>query len=248
MLSAQDLLLMKSRGEKIAIATAYDAAFAAMAEAAGIDQILVGDSLANTMLGLKHTSEIGMKEMEIFTAAVCRGAPNTHVIADMPYQSDEIPELALENAKKLLDCGASSVKIEGAKVDTIRFLRENGVEVMGHLGLLPQTAQNFKQCGKTDEEANRICQDAKILESLGVYAFVLEHIPSELGKKITDAATPVTIGIGAGQATDGQVLVMHDFLGMHQRKLPPFAHKFANLFEAGIEGFERYIDSVKNCV
>lgn len=248
MLSTKEILLMKKNGEKIAVTTAYDVAFAAMAEKAGIDMILVGDSLANTMLGYKSTNEIGMKEMEIFTAAVCRGAPNTHVIADMPFQSDSTPELALENAQKLINCGASSVKLEGAKIEIIQHLRENNIEVMGHLGLLPQTAKNFKQYGNSEEEAEKLIQEAKILESLGVYAFVLEHIPSELGKQITKAATPVTIGIGAGQDTDGQVLVMHDLLGMHTKKIPPFAQKFANLFDAGVEGFEQYIASVKNCL
>lgn len=248
MLSTKEILLMKKNGEKIAVTTAYDVAFAAMAEKARIDMILVGDSLANTMLGYKSTNEIGMKEMEIFTAAVCRGAPNTHVIADMPFQSDSTPELALENAQKLINCGASSVKLEGAKIEIIQHLRENNIEVMGHLGLLPQTAKNFKQYGNSEEEAEKLIQEAKILESLGVYAFVLEHIPSELGKQITKAATPVTIGIGAGQDTDGQVLVMHDLLGMHTKKIPPFAQKFANLFDAGVEGFEQYIASVKNCL
>ena len=246
MLTAQEIRLMKSTGQKIAVTTAYDVAFASMAEIAGIDQILVGDSLANTMLGYKCTSEIGMNEMEIFTAAVCRGAPNTHVIADMPYKSDETPELALENARRLLRCGAQSVKLEGAKVEVIRTLRENGIEVMGHLGLLPQTAKNFKQRGTTEKEAEQIFQEAKILEALGVYAFVLEHIPEELGKKITNAVSPVTIGIGAGSGTDGQVLVMHDLLGLHNKKIPPFAKKFANLFEEGVAGFRSYLKMVKD--
>ena len=117
---------------------------------------------------------------------------------------------------------------------------------MGHFGLLPQTAKNFKQRGTTEKEAEQIFQEAKILEALGVYAFVLEHIPEELGKKITNAVSPVTIGIGAGSGTDGQVLVMHDLLGLHNKKIPPFAQKFANLFEEGIAGFRSYLKMVKD--
>jgi len=245
MLTTKEILAMKTRGEKVSVTTAYDFAFARMAEAAGIDQILVGDSLANVMLGYTSTREIGVLEMEIFTAAVCRGAPNTHVIADMTYASDETPAEAVRNAKRFIACGASSVKLEGAKLDVIKALRDEGIEVMGHLGLLPQTAANFKQCGKTEEEAERILNEAKQISDLGVYAMVLEHIPSELGERISKAVAPVTIGIGAGAGTDGQVLVMHDFLRMHPGKVPPFVKQFANMYDAGVEGFKKYIQSVK---
>lgn len=246
MRSTEEILGMKSKGEKVSVVTAYDAAFAAIAEAAGVDQILVGDSLANVLLGLKSTSEIGMTEMEIFTAAVHRGAPETHIIADMPYLSDKTPALAVKNAKRLLKCGASSVKLEGAKLAVISALKAEGIAVMGHLGLLPQTATSFKQCGRSEEEASRIFEEAKELDELGIYAFVLEHIPSELGEKISKAVRAVTIGIGAGNATDGQVLVMHDLLRMHNKKLPPFATPQANLYEAAKLGFEKYIESVKH--
>lgn len=245
MLTAKQILEMKTRGEKVSMTTAYDFAFAKMAEAAGIDQILVGDSLANVMLGYKSTREVGMTEMEIFTAAVCRGAPDTHVVADMPYGSDDSPALAVENAKRLVACGASSVKLEGAKYDVIKAILDAGVEVVGHLGLLPQTATSFKQCGKTDEEAERIFNEACKLDSLGVFSFVLEHIPTALGEEISKAVKSVTIGIGAGAGTDGQVLVMHDFLRMHPGKVPPFVTQYANIYDAGVEGFKKYIESVK---
>lgn len=245
MLTAKQILEMKVRGENVSMTTAYDFAFARMAEAAGVDQILVGDSLANVMLGYKSTREIGMTEMEIFTAAVCRGAPNTHVVADMPYASDENPSEAVRNAKRLIACGASSVKLEGAKLDILKAIRDAGIDIVGHLGLLPQTATSFKQCGKTEEEAERIFNEAMQLDELGIFSFVLEHIPSDLGEKISKAVKAVTIGIGAGNGTDGQVLVMHDFMRMHPGKVPPFVTQFANMYDAGVEGFRKYVESVK---
>jgi len=246
MLTAEDIRALKGTGKKVSMITAYDFAFAQMAEAAGVDQILVGDSLANTMLGYKSTREIGMTEMQIFVAAVCRGAPNTHVVADMPYLSDKDPQTAYDNAKRFMDLGAASVKLEGTPEGVIEFLRSKDIPVCAHLGLLPQTAENFKQKGKTEEEARAIEEAAKFVDSLGCFETVLEHIPEELGKKITDEVKSVTIGIGGGKFTDGHVLVMHDALGMHPRKLPPFATKFVDMYSLGVEGFKKYVESVKN--
>lgn len=244
MLTANDIKQKKIRGEKVSMITAYDFAFAQMAEAAGVDQILVGDSLANTMLGYKSTREVGMNEMLIFTAAVCRGAPNTHVVADMPYQSYDTPAQALENAKRFLDVGATSVKLEGIIPGVYEILRENDIEICAHHGLLPQTAENFKQKGQTDEEAKAILEASLLADKAGCFEIVLEHIPEALGTSITKQVKAVTIGIGGGKFTDGQVLVMHDALGMHNRKIPPFATKFADLYSAGVEGFKKYIESV----
>ncbi len=246
MLNPKDITEKKAKGEKISMVTAYDYAFAQMAEAAGIDQILVGDSLANTMLGYKTTRDVGMTEMLIFVGAVCRGAPNTHVVADMPYLSDKDPQTAYDNARRFLDLGASSVKLEGTPQGVLEFLCGHDIPVCAHLGLLPQTAENFKQKGKTEEEARAIEQAARFVDNLGCFEMVLEHIPEELGTKITREVKAVTIGIGGGRYTDGQVLVMHDALGMHQKKIPPFATKFVNMFDLGVEGFKKYIDSVKN--
>lgn len=246
MLSPIDIKNKKAKGEKVSMITAYDYAFAQMAEAAGVDQILVGDSLANTMLGYKKTSDIGMNEMLIFVAAVCRGAPNTHVVADMPYLSDKDPQTAYDNARRFMDLGASSIKLEGTPEGVIEFLRSHDIPVCAHHGLLPQTAENFKQKGRTEEEAAAIIKAAKFTDDLGCFEMVLEHIPEELGTKITNMVSAVTIGIGGGKFTDGQVLVMHDALGMHQRKNPPFAPKFVDMFELGVEGFKKYIDSVQN--
>ena len=244
MLTLQDIKLKKQNHSKVAMLTIYDFAFAQMAEKGGIDQILVGDSLANVVLGYKSTREIGMTEMCIFVSAVSRGAPNTHIVADMPYLSDKDPKTALENAKRLLDCGATSVKIEGRPLGVLENLRKNNIPICAHLGLLPQTASDFKQKGKTDEEAKKILEDALFCDQLGCFEIVLEHIPESLGDLVTQRVTATTIGIGAGKKTDGQVLVMHDALGMHQKKLPPFATKFANLFDVGVKGIEEYIHSV----
>ena len=246
MLSPIDIKNKKKKGEKVSMITSYDYAFAQMAEAAGIDQILVGDSLANTMLGYKKTSDIGMNEMLIFVAAVCRGAPNTHVVADMPYLSDKDPQTAYDNARRFMDLGASSIKLEGTPEGVIEFLRSHDIPVCAHHGLLPQTAENFKQKGRTEEEAAAIIKAAKFTDELGCFEMVLEHIPEELCTKITQMVDAVTIGIGGGKFTDGQVLVMHDALGMHLGKNPPFAPKFVDMFSLGVEGFKKYIESVQN--
>lgn len=244
MLTPEDIQAKKSKKQKISMVTAYDFAFAKMAEAAGMDQILVGDSLANTMLGYKSTREIGMNEMQIFVAAVCRGAPNTHVVADMPFGSDANPQLAYDNARRFMDLGASSIKLEGVPEGVIEFLRSKDIPVCAHHGLLPQTAENFKQKGKTEEEANAIIAAAKYTDSLGCFEMVLEHIPETLGTLITQQVSAATIGIGGGKFTDGQVLVMHDALGMHPGKIPPFATKFVNMYELGVEGFKKYVEHV----
>ncbi|MBR5692975.1 MAG: 3-methyl-2-oxobutanoate hydroxymethyltransferase [Fibrobacter sp.] len=246
MLSPSDIVAKKQKGEKVSMITAYDFAFARMAEEAGVDQILVGDSLANTMLGYKSTREIGMTEMLIFASAVCRGAPNTHVIGDMPYLSDKDPQTAYDNARRFMDVGCASIKLEGTPEGVIEFLRSKDIPVCAHHGLLPQTAENFKQKGRTAEEAAAIEAAAKFTDSLGCFEMVLEHIPEELGKKITDSVKAVTIGIGGGKFTNGHVLVMHDALGMHPGKIPPFATKFVDMYSLGVEGFKKYVDSVSS--
>jgi len=220
--------------------TVYDAAFARMAEAAKMDMLLVGDSAANTMLGMDRTSSISMEAMCIFTGAVKRGAPNSYIVSDMPYNSDAEPKLAVQNATKLLEAGAHAVKIEGLPLKSLEALREKKIEIVGHLGLLPQTAKSFKQVGKSEEEAEKIFEQAKILDSLNPCVIVLEHIPESLGERISLAINAPTIGIGAGRHTDGQVLVMHDILLMHPFKLPPFAKSFANFWEAGVNAFCDY--------
>lgn len=243
MLSAQQIKELKGK-RKIAQITAYDYAFAKIAESAGIDQILVGDSLANTMLGYKTTQAVGMEEMLIFVAAVCRGAKNTHVIADMPYLSDRTPGEALKNAQRFMEVGASSVKLEGFKPDVIETLIQNGIPVCAHLGLLPQTATNFKQVGKSAEEADKLIREIRAIDEIGAYECVLEHIPESLGEELTKTVNLVTIGIGGGSHTDGHVTVLHDALGISDGKIPPFATQYCRLFDLAKKGIENYVEFV----
>ncbi|MDR2732672.1 MAG: 3-methyl-2-oxobutanoate hydroxymethyltransferase [Fibromonadaceae bacterium] len=240
MLNKDDFYSMKKNSNAISMVTAYDAAFARMAEAAQIEMILVGDSAANMMLGMNRTANISMEAMCIFTNAVKRGAPNTYIISDMPFGSDAEPENAVHNAERLIEAGANAVKLEGLPLNSLKALRNKEIEIVGHLGLLPQTATSFKQVGKNEDEAEKIFEQAKILDTLTPCAIVLEHIPDLLGKKISLAINSPTIGIGAGKQTDGQVLVMHDILQMHPFKLPPFAKSFANFWEAGVNAFCNY--------
>jgi 3-methyl-2-oxobutanoate hydroxymethyltransferase len=245
MFNKDDFYSMKKKGEAISMVTVYDAAFARMAEAAKIDMLLVGDSAANVMLGMEQTSGISMEAMCIFTNAVKRGAPNSYIVSDMPYGSDAEPKTAVQNATKLVEAGAHAVKIEGLPLESLKALREKEIDIVGHLGLLPQTAKSFKQVGKTCEEAEKIFEQAKILDSLNPCAIVLEHIPESLGEKISQAINAPTIGIGAGRQTNGQVIVMHDILLMHPFKLPPFAKSFANFWEAGVSAFCDYKNWVR---
>ncbi|MDR0516143.1 MAG: 3-methyl-2-oxobutanoate hydroxymethyltransferase [Fibromonadaceae bacterium] len=231
---------MKKSGKAISMVTVYDAAFARMAEAAEIDMLLVGDSAANVMLGLDKTASISMEAMCMFTNAVKQGAPKSYIICDMPFGSDADAETAVANAKILINAGANAVKLEGLPLNSLKAIREKGIDIVGHLGLLPQTAKSFKQVGKSQEEAEKIFEQAKILDSLEPCAIVLEHIPDSLGKKISQSIDSPTIGIGAGKDTDGQVLVMHDILGMHPFKLPPFAKNFASFWNAGVSAFSDY--------
>ncbi len=236
----EDFYSMKRNGKAISMVTVYDAAFARMAEAAEIDMLLVGDTAANVVLGMDRTAGISMEAMCIFTSAVKRGAPNTYIVSDMPFGSDSEPKIAVQNAMRFIEAGANAVKIEGLPLESLNAIREKGIDIVGHLGLLPQTATSFKQVGKNEEEAEKIFEQAKILDGLEPCSIVLEHIPDLLGKKISQAINSPTIGIGAGKHTDGQVLVMHDLLRMHPFKLPPFAKTFANFWEAGVNAFCNY--------
>ena len=208
MLSASEIAVRKS--PPLVVATAYDFPFARILEEAGVDIVLVGDSLANVVLGMSSTREIGMNEMEVFVAAVVRGASNTHVTADMPYGSDFSPELALLNAKKFMDLGASSVKLEGTKLEVIRVLVQAGIPVMGHLGVLPQTATSFRKVGHEGASRDQLLQDARCLQDAGVFSMVLENVDADAAQQIAGALSVPTIGIGSGNGVTGQVHVLHD--------------------------------------
>ena len=229
----------------LVVCTAYDAAYASILEQAGVDIILVGDSLANVVLGLSSTRDIGMTEMEIFSAAVLRGARNTHVTVDLPYGAYADSTVALQNARRLMTLGASSVKLEGVEVDVIRALRADGIPVMGHLGVLQQTALSFKRVGQSLDDRDRLISEARALEDAGVFAVVLENVEAETAHTITESLTVPTIGIGAGDGTRGQVQVLHDLLGLVE-KSPPFAKPFASLRNEAKIAAENYAKAVRS--
>jgi 3-methyl-2-oxobutanoate hydroxymethyltransferase len=228
----------------LVVCTAYDAPFARILEEAGVDIILVGDSLANVVLGLPSTRDIGMTEMEIFSAAVLRGAPQTHVTVDMPFATYPDSVTALENARRLMSLGASSIKLEGVELEVIRALRADGIPVMGHLGVLPQTAQSFKRVGQSVEDRDRLMSEARALEDSGVFAMVLENVDATTAREITEAVSVPTIGIGSGDGTRGQVQVLHDLLGLLD-KSPPFAKPFASLRNEAKIAAENYVKAVR---
>ncbi len=234
-----------AQGSPISMVTCYDAGFSGLCQEAKIDLLLVGDSLANVVLGYSRTAEIGMPEMLHHTAAVRRGSSEAVVVADMPFGADATPELALENGLALQRAGADAVKLEGGKFEAVRALVSGGVPVMGHLGLLPQTATSLKQTGRDAAEAKQILSDAKGLEAAGACSLVLEHVPSALAAEVTAALSIATIGIGAGPHCSGQVLVLHDMLGLTARR-PPFVRAFADLRSQVLKGLTDYDQAVKD--
>ncbi len=230
--------------------TAYDYVGARLAEAAGVDALLVGDSLANVILGLPDTRPVTVAMVAHHTRAVRRGAPETFLVADLPYLADATPERALAAAEVLLkEAGADAVKLEGPKVEVVRALVAAGVPVMGHLGLTPQTASQkggYRVQGKDLEAARRLLAEARALEAAGVFAIVLEMVPAPLAERITAALGVPTIGIGAGAGTDGQVLVFHDLLGLFEDFTPKFARRYlegAELFRAAIRSYAEDVRS-----
>ena len=227
--------------------TAYTCPIARCLERAGIDVILVGDTWGMVEMGFESTRQVTMEHMCDNIAAVRRGAPDTHIIGDMPYQSDANAEVALGNARRFIDAGADSVKLEGPKYDIIEKLVTEGIEVCGHTGLTPQTVSSFKQVGRDEREANRVLEHAAGLANAGCYLVVLEHIPAELGEEVTRSIDIPAIGIGAGSACDGQVLVINDLMGLGDR-WPPFSKQYLHLAELLREAAARYAREVKQRV
>lgn len=247
------IIEMKAKGEKIACLTAYDALFASLLDASGIDIILVGDSAAMVYAGHDTTLPITMDQMLYHTRAVTRGVKRALVIADMPFLSFQItPERAVENAGRFLQQGrAAGVKLEGGKpiADTVRRLTDIGIPVMGHLGLTPQSIGIFggyRLRGKTESEAVSIREDAKALEQAGVFAIVLEKIPSALAAEITKSISIPTIGIGAGPLCDGQILVTPDMLGLFEAFKPKFVRQYAALAETIRNAASGFMKDVKS--
>jgi 3-methyl-2-oxobutanoate hydroxymethyltransferase len=231
--------------EEIIMLTAYDYQIAKILDEEQIDMILVGDSLGMVVQGYTNTKSVTMEHMLYHTRAVARGAKNTPIIGDMPLNSDNTVEDALRNAKAFLDAGAHGVKIEGNKTDVVKALISNGIPVMGHVGLLPQTASAYKVRGKAPEEAQRIHQDAVELDKVGVFSMVLESMPESLAKRITGAVAALTIGIGAGKHCDGQVLVINDMLGLDPTFSPKYVKRYANLNQVIKQAVEDFRQDVR---
>ena len=257
----QTLDQLTAAGDKIAMLTCYDATFAKVCAAAGVDILLVGDSLGMVLHGAENTLQVSMQDMIYHTRCVAAGAPESLIITDMPYGSYEHSHTeALENAQKLMDAGAHIVKIEGGgeMINTARYLVKHGIAVCSHLGFTPQSVQQlggYKIQGKTDESAQKILQDAMQMSAAGVCMVLLEMVPAALAKQISERIATPTIGIGAGVDCGGQVLVLQDLLGIYSGsankkpgdyKAPRFAKNF--LSDAGSieKAIASYVQAVKN--
>lgn len=243
---------MKAAGEKISMLTAYDFSFAKLIDGAGIDVVLVGDSASNVMAGHETTLPITMEQMIYHAQSVIRGIDRCLVVVDMPfgsYQSNS--DIALASAIRIMkETGGHSVKMEGGEevVDAIKRIVSAGVPVMGHLGLTPQSIYKFGTYtvrAREEEEANKLRRDAKLLQEAGCFAIVLEKIPASLAKEVTESLDIPTIGIGAGMHCDGQVLVMHDMLGINTEFKPRFLRQYLNIHEQATAAVQQYISDVK---
>lgn len=251
--TTETLRKMKFDGEKIAMITAYDFTTAKMVDAGGIDVVLVGDSASNVMAGHETTLPITLDQMIYHAQCVIRGIERALVVVDLPfgsYQSN--PEKALESAVRIMkESEAHAIKLEGGEEvsKSIKKIVNAGIPVMGHLGLTPQSIYQFgtyKVRAKEDEEAEKLINDAKLLESLGCFAIVLEKIPAHLAQKVTESITIPTIGIGAGVHCDGQVLVYHDMIGMNKDFSPKFLRRYLDLYSEITGAVARYVEDVKS--
>jgi 3-methyl-2-oxobutanoate hydroxymethyltransferase len=247
-----DIQSIKNEGKRITMLTAYDYPMALLEDRAGIDIILVGDSLGMTVLGYENTIPVTMEEMIHHTKAVTRGAKYALIIGDMPFMSYNTSEReAIINAGRFLkEGGADAVKLEGgvSVKDIVRVMVNAGIPVMGHIGLTPQTISmlgGFKVQGRDAQAAQKIINDALLLEEAGAFSVLLEAIPAPIAKKITERLKIPTIGIGAGVHCDGQVLVVHDLLGLFDRFTPKFAKRYVNLSELTLKAFEAYREDVR---
>lgn len=243
---------MKVNGEKITMLTSYDFTLASLVDEAGIDMMLVGDSASNVVCGNQYTLPITVEEMIFLTKGVVRAAQHALVVCDMPFGSYQVNEEdGVRNAIRIMkESGCDAVKLEGGEeiLPTIRHIIQAGVPVCGHLGLTPQSVNQFGGYGlraKEEAEAAKLLHDAKLLDEAGCFCIVLEKIPADLAKRVTEAVSCPTIGIGAGNATDGQVLVLHDMLGLNQGFKPKFLRQFAHLADEVKNAVGEYITAVK---
>ena len=252
-ITTKSLIEMKANGEKISMLTAYDFTMAGIVDSAGVDVILVGDSASNVMAGHETTLPITLDQMIYHAASVVRAVERALVVVDLPfgsYQSD--PKEALRSSIRIMkESGGHAVKLEGGSEikDSIKKILNAGIPVMGHLGLTPQSIYKFGTYtvrAKEDAEAEKLIEDAQLLERLGCFAIVLEKIPAELAKKATENISIPTIGIGAGQNCDGQVLVYQDFVGMNQGFSPKFLRRYLDLYTEITGAVSAYVKDVKN--
>lgn len=246
------LQAMRNKGEKIAMLTCYDSSFAALLEANGMDVLLVGDSLGMVLQGRETTLPVTLNDMAYHTACVASGAARAFIITDMPFGTFQVsPRETFVHAAQLMEAGAQMVKIEGgtAMVETIRFLTERGIPVCGHLGLTPQSVHQlggYRVQGKGDEAAHRLMQDALALQEAGAGMLVLEAVPATLAAEVTAALSIPTIGIGAGAACSGQVLVLHDMLGIYPGKKARFVKNYMDGASSVADAISRYVAEVKS--
>jgi 3-methyl-2-oxobutanoate hydroxymethyltransferase len=243
---------MKMHGEKISMLTAYDFSFAKIFDEAGIDVILVGDSASNVMAGHETTLPITLDQMIFLASSVIRGVSRSFVVVDLPfgsYQSN--PQIALASSIRIMkETGAHAVKLEGGEevIESVKSIVSAGIPVMGHLGLTPQSIYKFGTYNvraKENEEANKLKADAKLLQKTGCFGVVLEKIPAELAKEVSESLNIPTIGIGAGKYCDGQVLVMHDMLGINTEFKPRFLRQYLNLNEQISKSVKQYVSDIK---
>ena len=249
--TVSSLLAKKQAGEKITALTAYDASFAKLFDEQGIDVMLIGDSLGMVLKGDDDTLAVTVENIAYHTQSVRRGTDRAFVIADMPFMSYANPNATYENAAKLMAAGASMVKLEGGTwlAESITGLNQRGVPVCGHLGLTPQSVHvfgGFKVQGRDEDKAQQLLEDAIALERAGIQLLVLECVPTSLGKKVSEALTIPVIGIGAGNQTDGQILVMHDMFGVSANYMPKFSKNY--LSETGDlrQAVSQYIEEVQS--
>ncbi|MCC5913904.1 MAG: 3-methyl-2-oxobutanoate hydroxymethyltransferase [Balneolaceae bacterium] len=250
--TTQTVVEMKGKGEKISMLTAYDFTMAGIIDSAGVDVILVGDSASNVMAGFETTVPMTMEHMIYHTSCVVRGVNRALVIADLPFMSYQVTakEALISAGRMMKEAGAHAVKLEGGKViaPTVKKIVEAGIPVMGHLGLTPQSIYKFgtyKVRAKEEEEAKQLLKDAKKLEEAGVFSIVLEKIPADLARQVSESVSVPTIGIGAGHHCDGQVLVLHDMLGLNKDFSPRFLRRYADLHQSMTDAVQNYISDVK---
>ncbi len=250
--SVKDILDKKKAGQKISVITAYDYTLASLCDKAGIDIMLVGDSAGMVMLGYENTIPVTMDQMVLFTEAVSRARQNSLVVADMPFMSYQASTSdAIANSGRLIKAGADAVKLEGGQViaPTIRAIVETGIPVMGHIGFQPQTttlAQGYRVQAKTKDAALTLIEDAKALEKAGVFSIALEMVTTEVSKIISESISIPTIGIGSGKFCDGQVLVVHDVLGMYEKLKPKFVKQYLSLSDQITKAISNYKSDVES--